>query len=141
MDNKELLRINSVDIEHVYGRDTYAPIRATISCDMKPSVLEGCKSFRDISEKIKKMFSNSADYIPKRILKSGPCTIVFWNDGTKTMVRRAMDEETDSPYDAFTAALAIKIFGSNSAVKRIVKNNLVDQIKKTKKTKKTKNNT
>ena len=72
-------------------------------------------------------------YIPTRILKSGPCTIVFWQDGTKTMVRRAMDEETDSPYEAFTAALAIKIFGSNSAVKRTVKNKLVEQIKKTKK--------
>jgi hypothetical protein len=51
------------------------------------------------------------NYFPKKIIKSGPCTIVFWNDGTKTMVRRAMDEETDSPYEAFTAALAIKIFG------------------------------
>lgn len=75
-----------------------------------------------------------AKYYPKRILKSGPCTIVFWNDGTKTMVRRSEDE-VDDDYSAFTAALAIKIFGSNSAVKRTVKNNLVDQIKKTKKTK------
>lgn len=70
-------------------------------------------------------------YSPKKILKSGPCTIVFWQDGTKTMVRRATDE-VDDDYSAFTAALAIKIFGSNSAVKRIVKDKLVEQIKKTK---------
>lgn len=56
---------------------------------------------------------------PKRILRSGPCTIVFWEDGTKTIVRKAPDEE-DNAYAAFTAALAIKIFGSNQAVKRIV---------------------
>lgn len=131
MDDKKFLRINSVDIEQVYRTSEYAPIRATISCDMKPSVLEGCKSFKDISAKIQKMFSNSADYIPKKILKSGPCTIVFWQDGTKTMVRRSEDE-VDDDYSAFTAALAIKIFGSNSAVKRTAKNKLVEQIKKPK---------
>ena len=73
----------------------------------------------------------TAKYTPTRILKSGPCTIVFWQDGTKTMVRRAADE-VDNDYSAFTAALAIKIFGSNSAVKRTVKNKLIEQIKKTK---------
>lgn len=131
MDNKKLLRINSVDLEQVYRTSAYAPISATIKCEIEPSALIGCKSFQDISEKIQKMFSNNADYIPKRILKSGPCTIVFWQDGTKTMVRRAADE-VDNDYSAFTAALAIKIFGSNSAVKRTVKNKLVEQVKKAK---------
>lgn len=54
------------------------------------------------------------------IIKSGPATIVFWADGTKTMVRRAPDEE-DNDYAAFTAALGIKLFGSNSALKRAIK--------------------
>lgn len=57
---------------------------------------------------------------PKRILRSGPATIVFWADGTKTVVKCAADEN-DNAYAAFTAALAIKIFGSNSAVKKLVK--------------------
>lgn len=59
------------------------------------------------------------DAKPKRIIRSGPCTIVFWEDGTKTIVRKAPDEE-DNAYAALTAALAIKAFGSNQAVKRIV---------------------
>lgn len=59
-------------------------------------------------------------YTPKRILRSGPATIVFWEDGTKTVVKCAADEN-DNTYAAFTAALAIKIFGSNSAVKKLVK--------------------
>jgi hypothetical protein len=59
-------------------------------------------------------------YTPKRILRSGPATIVFWEDGTKTVVKCAANEN-DNTYAAFTAALAIKIFGSNSAVKKIVK--------------------
>lgn len=56
---------------------------------------------------------------PKRIIRNGKATVVFWDDGSKTIVKRA-EGESDSPYTAFTAALAIKIFGSNSAVHRIV---------------------
>ena len=56
---------------------------------------------------------------PKRIIRNGNATVVFWDDGSKTVVKRA-EGESDSPYTAFTAALAIKVFGSNSAVNRIV---------------------
>lgn len=59
-------------------------------------------------------------FTPLRILRNGPATIVFWGDGTKTVVKRAPDEP-DNEYTAFTAALAIKIFGSNSKLKKIVK--------------------
>lgn len=55
----------------------------------------------------------------KRILKSGNRTIVFWEDGTKTVVKRAADEEDDD-YAAFTAALGIKLYGSNTALKRLI---------------------
>lgn len=56
---------------------------------------------------------------PSRILKSGDVMVVFWEDGDKTVVKRAPDEP-ESDYAAFTAALGIKIFGSNSALKRVV---------------------
>ncbi len=70
-------------------------------------------------------------YTPDRILKSGNRTIVFWYDGTKTIVKRSEDTE-DNDYEAFTAALAIKVFGSNSALKRIIKNKTVQQKSKKK---------
>lgn len=57
---------------------------------------------------------------PERILKSGTATIVFWSDGTKTIVKRSSDEPEDE-YIAFTAALAKKVFGSNNAIKKIIK--------------------
>jgi len=60
------------------------------------------------------------NYKPKRILKSGLATIVFWEDGTKTIVKRAADEP-DNEYTAFTAALAKRVFGSNNAIKKIIK--------------------
>ena len=59
-------------------------------------------------------------YTPKRIIRNGRATIVMWADGTKTIVKRA-EGEPDNDYTAFTAALAIKIYGSNSEVNRIVR--------------------
>ena len=70
---------------------------------------------------------------PYRIEKNGIATIVFWEDGTKTVVKRGADEP-DSEYAAFTAALAIKTFGSNSAVKRIVAGTKEQESKKKRKT-------
>ena len=63
---------------------------------------------------------NVKKLLPVKILKSGNATIVFWNDGEKTIVKRAEDEP-DNEYAAFTAALAKKIYGSNNAIKKIIK--------------------
>lgn len=60
-----------------------------------------------------------ARIMPKRIFKNGLYTTVMWSDGTKTIVKRGEDEPDDE-YNAFTAALAKKLYGSTSAVKRIV---------------------
>lgn len=57
---------------------------------------------------------------PRRILRHGIATIVFWQDGTKTVVKRHADEP-DNEYAAFTAALAIKVFGSNSQIKSVLR--------------------
>lgn len=56
---------------------------------------------------------------PKQILQNGPVTIVFWKDGTKTIVRKS-ENSADDPYSAFCAALAKKIYGNNSRVKKIL---------------------
>lgn len=55
---------------------------------------------------------------PKNIFKNGLYTTVMWSDGTLTIVKRGEDEPDDE-YNAFTAALAKKLYGSTSAVKRI----------------------
>lgn len=68
-------------------------------------------------------------YTPTSILKSGNRTIVFWQDGTKTVVKRAEDER-DDVHAAFAAALAIKMFGSNSALRRLIQKRLKVQKKK-----------
>lgn len=68
-----------------------------------------------------------------RILRSGDAMIVFWDDGDKTVVKRAADEK-DSDYVAFTAALGKKIYGSNSKLTRFIKNHIEYQEKKENKT-------
>lgn len=55
----------------------------------------------------------------KEILSNGPATIIFWNDGTKTIVKREIDDEDDL-YDAVANALAKKAFGSTSKFHKIV---------------------
>lgn len=59
-------------------------------------------------------------FTPKKIIFNFPATIVFWQDGTKTVVK-CSDDDTFDIYDAFTAALAKKIFGHTSTVKNIIK--------------------
>lgn len=58
---------------------------------------------------------------PRRIVHSGPATIVFWNDKTKTVVKCSENDIYDE-YEAFCAALAIKMFGSNSHLKKMIHN-------------------
>lgn len=74
--------------------------------------------------KLNDILNVKLDEIPEtavdRILKCGPATIVFWSDGSKTVVKRMADEPNNDHY-AFCAALAKKIYGHHSAVKRMLK--------------------
>ena len=56
---------------------------------------------------------------PVKIRKDGSVTVVFWNDGTATSVRCSADDTYDD-YIAFCAALAKRVLGSTSAVKRAI---------------------
>lgn len=60
-------------------------------------------------------------YYPKRIVFNPPATIVFWKDGTKTVVK-CSEGEPFSEYAGFCAALTKKIFGHNNQIVRLVKN-------------------
>lgn len=56
----------------------------------------------------------------QKILRNGPATIVFWGDGTKTVVKRPEGKEDDI-YEAFTAALGIKMYKTNSHLKKLIR--------------------
>lgn len=65
----------------------------------------------------------------KKIIKNGPATIVFWMDGKKTVVKRKEGAEDDI-YVAFCAALAKKMYGTNSKVNKMLRTLVVDETKK-----------
>lgn len=75
---------------------------------------------------------NPKPSLVEKVIVNGPKTIVFWNDGTKTIVSCREGEEFDI-YTAFCAALAKKMFGSTSRVKAILEDKLIIQEKKDKK--------
>lgn len=56
---------------------------------------------------------------PHRIIVNYPATIVFWKDGTKTVVKCAAGTDPDL-YGAFCAAVCKKVFGSNSNLKKVI---------------------
>lgn len=70
---------------------------------------------------------------PTKIIRSGPVTVIFWEDKTKTLVRRAEGAE-DDPYLAFCAGLAKKIYGNNSKVKKLIEEKTIETKEKEKKT-------
>lgn len=57
----------------------------------------------------------------KKIIFNGFKTIVFWNDGTKTIVSMSKEERNFDPEDAFRAAYTKKMYGTNSKIKRVIK--------------------
>ena len=59
-----------------------------------------------------------------KIKPGGLFTTVQWNDGTYTTVKASKDDGyMPSPYMAFCAALAKKLYGSNAAIHRMVERN------------------
>ena len=68
----------------------------------------------------------SSHVAPKQIIYSGNRTIVFWNDGDKTIVKCAEGQVFDE-YNGFVAALAKKLYGSTSKVKKVIKKTMKHQ--------------
>lgn len=138
--------ISETDYENVFrvGAEPYwfdeswlEPVTANLSTEID---IEALKSeLKDAVRALSRSFGmgRSADtesnkeFRPRRIYKGGRKLVVLWRDGTKTAVERA-EGEPDSAYAAFTAALAIKIYGSNSRVRKIVETTEEPQKKKKK---------
>lgn len=61
----------------------------------------------------------TVDLRVKNIIHNGPCTIVFWMDNTKTIVKLKPGDTYD-PHAAFCIAVAKKMYGNNSKISKIV---------------------
>lgn len=56
---------------------------------------------------------------PVNIIYNPPATIVFWTDGTKTVVKCSAEDEYNEYY-GFLCALGKKMFGTNSHLKKLI---------------------
>lgn len=95
---------------------TFFPGGGEIAVKVDISEQDFCKFMWDLyGDQIKRALT------PHRIIHNRKTdeTIVIWKDGTKTKVK-LMEGEKSSPYTAYTAALAKKIYGSNTQVSKIV---------------------
>ena len=54
-----------------------------------------------------------------KIIFNPPATIVFWEDGTKTVVKCAAEDEF-SEYYGFLAALGKKVYEKNGQIKKLI---------------------
>jgi hypothetical protein len=77
-------------------------------------------NFNHIIQPVKK----KNPYGVKRIVFNDPATIVFWEDGTKTVVK-CSENETFNPYMGFCAAVTKRVYGNNSRIQKYVKNGFV----------------
>lgn len=57
---------------------------------------------------------------PKKVIFNGPATIVIWQDGTKTIVKKSEDD-TDDREKAIMYAILKKEFGSRAKMNRYLK--------------------
>ena len=116
------LHIPFSDLSSCYvDADGDTPISSKISYSKISSCCTDASiSSRIISNMINKLPTMNPRYFPKKIIYNNPATIVFWKDGTKTVVKKAPNEKFNT-YHAFCAALAKKIFGNNSRVNAVVK--------------------
>ena len=55
----------------------------------------------------------------RKVIFNNPATIVFWLDGTKTIVKKVDDEPWD-PEKGLAMAIIKKYFGTNKEIKKII---------------------
>lgn len=118
-----------------FGSLTFPPKTASVSSDklldlsnaqtatLELSVTSAERALDRIVESAKKLQSKPPmpEVIMEREKKGGHYTTIKWSDGTYTTVKASEGDDGDrSPYMAFCAALAKKLYGSNSAVHRTV---------------------
>lgn len=104
------------------GKDWINTIREMT--DRALSFEDSCKQKFIIPDEIKTIKNGdttmkTVDLRVKNIIHNGPCTIVFWMDNTKTIVKLKPGDTYD-PHAAFCIAVAKKVYGNNSKISKIV---------------------
>lgn len=74
----------------------------------------------DAYKQIKSLTSHQREREIKKVIFNEPATIVFWGDGTKTVVKCSKDDEFD-PEKGLAMAIAKKFFGNENGYSKNIK--------------------
>lgn len=96
---------------------SYSHIGESFMAGSDKHIIEEQKKKIDKLQRKLASYENGMDI--QRIVFNPPATIVFWKDGTKTVVKCQKDQEFN-PYFGFCAAVAKRIYGNNSRINRMV---------------------
>lgn len=107
------------DINSIYGTSSWFNIWATRNAYIEEDIRRTDEMLKAVGKMIHEREERKMSMTPKKIMRNGPATIVFWEDGTKTVVKK-MPCDKDDIYAAFCAAFTKKYFGSNEKVKAVV---------------------
>lgn len=92
-----------------FERIAASPIRIDIDDAIKANY-----SIEEIKKMINKDFGVSGTYtwnLYKKIIFNGPCTIILWTDGTKTIAKTSSDEEIFDPEKGVAICFMKKMLG------------------------------
>lgn len=107
------------DINSIYGTSSWFNIWATRNAYINEDIRRTQEMMDAVGKMVHEKEEREMSMTPKKIMRNGPATIVFWEDGTKTVVKK-MPGDKDDIYAAFCAAFTKKHFGSNEKVKATV---------------------
>ena len=95
------------------------------SCwNLKPRTGSLMDSNWSINVRVEEATVVNLGYNPERVVFNGPATIVFWPDGTKTVVK-CQDDELFDPEKGVAMAILKKYFGGgkyNNVINKLIKN-------------------
>ena len=100
--------------DHYALRDMFEKVTARGTEEMRNHMFTGNRPIDEVSNYVMRRVMSVE---PKRIIRNGPALIVFWNDGTKTVVK-CHDEEFD--YEKGLAmALARRLWNRSQTIKHV----------------------
>ena len=95
--------------------------------DLKSVYLSSCRSngkTQMLKEILNSMYGTKAfnnKFQIKKVIFSGPCTIVFWEDGTKTMVRQQENVDSLDLEKGLAMAIAKRVYGDKGNYNNVFK--------------------
>jgi len=96
--------------------------RYVLQIDLGNGVYSVTDGYLDVDGCLDLMSFKNKELKPERIIfQNNHATIVYWNDGTKTVVKTTNDDKFD-PEVGFAMALVKRIYGNRSEVLRWIEN-------------------